>query len=340
MSNAEYKNVPVIPKEQIADYYLMTSRHFFPGKYIITKSINFDETLDISGTMPFKLEGIGGPRVLTPGNEIISFSGVLTLPIFIDGQRGLYDLGTRPWVDGLDFLYLILGQNFADIDNPATKIFGATPYYVNNNYNIYFNDYDASAIEKISLNFSGENPILVTISFVSNKVDVFTFVPYNNILLNPALNNIFTETRTAQKEDCTLGFQNTLNQIQFKIMTEGNMDINFNIEQSFIGGSGVPRPVFIYNNYSYIGNFAIVDNISNFNNISLLQKADLQPYNTLVYEQPEVLDQAFSFNFLDIDPNAQFKFSDGTIYNLIRYNIANGVLMSNVNFLSYGRTIT
>jgi len=333
--------MPVITRDQIGDYYLLTSRHFFQGQFIITNAINFNESIAFnSPIIDYRLVGQAGANMLTATTQTIQYNNVLSMPILVTADRTL----PRNWVDGLDFLNLIFGTNLANIDAINTNIFGTTPYIVNGIYNIDFNEYDMSCVKSVSVNINSTSQISVNIVLYANVENVFEFVTDNNVLINPDLNDnplFLAESRTATKIDCLIAYQSYNNQISNPLMTSSTFQIDFDVETIFIHGSGRPLPLFIYNNYKISGTYNIVDNITYYlNNPSALYPIDTQYYNQLTVESPSTLynDLAFGFYFPEID-GSSFTFSNHSVIVSVNRSIANGVLVSQANFQSYGTLI-
>lgn len=320
--------MPVSQRGTIADYKLIKSRHFFPDKYILTQSTSFDQAIDDSFAQKLLLTGQGGPNMIEGDNTSTTYSGVLNLPILIsNGPR--QNSNDRVWVDGLDFLNHILGENCEDIDNGDTKIFLAGN-----------NEYDASIVVKISITNAGNQDTSVNIEFLSNVENVFEFVDIDELLLNLSVNGLITELRAANSVDCKVGFQTPENQNDFRIMTASDLIIDFKTDNHVIYGSGIPRMVFVYTNWMIQGGFTVLDDLRNYvglNDNYNLYNPSIQTYGTLVQRENANNSNAFSISFSDIDPNSEFKFSSDVVYPSVSRSIANGVLFSRIKLLPFNR---
>jgi len=333
--------MPVVTRDQIGEYYLLNSRHFFQSQYIITNSVSFNESIAFqSPLIDYRLIGEAGANMLTATTQNVTYGNVLSMPILITPNRNL----PRNWVDGLDFLNLIFGTNLSSIDNIATNVFGTSPYLVNGQYNIFFNQYDMSTIKSIAINFTSGNPISVNISLYSNVENVFQFVTDNNVLINPDLNDnplYLQESRFASKIDCLIAFQNYNNMFANPLMPSSTFEIDFEIETIYIHGAGRALPFFLYNNYKISGTYNVVDNITYYlNNPGALYPIETQYYNQLTIESPSTSynDLAFGFYFPEID-GSSFTFSNHSVVLGVNRAVTNGVLVSQVNFQSFGTLI-
>ena len=332
--------MPVITRDQICDYYLLTSRHFFQGQNIITNSVVFNEAIAFnSPSIDYRLIAQAGSNMLTATTQNITYNNVLTMPILV---TNIDRNQPRNWVDGLDFLNLILGTNLSLIDNVSTNIFGTTSYLINGQYNIFFNQYDASCVKSIVINVDGENQTTITIQLYSNVENVFEFVADNSVLVNPDLNDnplYLQESRPTSKIDCVMSLQNYGNQYSNPLMPNSSLTITFEIESLFIQGAGYDLPIFIYNNYKFNGTFNVIDNIAYyFNNPANLYQIETQYYNELVLESSQYNDLCFGFYFPELD-GSSFKFSNYSAYLQVSRSLTNGVLVSSVTFNSYGSLI-
>ena len=332
--------MPVESRINIADYYLLTSRHFFPAgtntraKYILTKSVAFglDASSGMQGKMP--LTSNAGVNIAELGLESTAYSGVLVLPILI----GNVNRNNRAWVDGLDFIESIIGDECIYADNNTNKIFRAGG-----------RDYDASAIKKISINCDADSDLTVTVEFSSNVENVFEFIGYVNStslpnydqILDLRLNSLLTELRTARAYDVSIGFQTSANQSDFRVMNSSNIDFNFIIDETPLHGSKKPRPVFNWANYNITGQFNVVDKIKNFQSDEGfvgqydydLYSPDYQRFNTINYQSSS--SNEFTIDFSDIQSSFNLRFSSAIVNTSVNRSIQNGLLQSRVSFFSY-----
>jgi hypothetical protein len=321
--------MPVRDRASIAEYQLLKSRHIFDDKYIITSGINFDQSIRQGVSQRHNLIGQGGPNMMDIENEEISIGGVLSLPIIIPSgdQTGRKN---REWVDGLDFLYEILGKNGSFIDTGSRKIFTNSS-----------NEYDAIAIKSVSISMQEFQDVMVNIEFSTNVENAFEFHLLNGDVNNFNLNTMFPEMRAASTNvDVKVGLQSVEDQCCFNVMTDSSVKFNFHIDETAIHGSGIRRPVFTYANYDVAGEFNLLDDIRRYKNFSTayeLYKPSIQTYGKLVKSSSGTDPRFFTISFSDVDPFAVFKFSSDGINADATRNIQNGQLFTKVNLLSYNR---
>jgi hypothetical protein len=326
--------MPVIARHQIADYTLLQSRHFFPNKYILTKGINFNQNIETNRKGEPKLIGRGGVNIIDTGNETMAYSGVLSLPILLTAGMQL-SRSNRIWVDGLDFIDTILGNECSLIDEETGKIFR----YLNQ-------DYDACAIQSLAINAESDSDVSVDIEFVSNVEDVFAFSSFRNDLLTTDLNAYLTEMRVARAYDIRVGFQTIEQQLIFQLMTGGNVNFNFMIDQTPLWGSRIPRNIFTYANYTVEGQFSVKDDLQNYANNFIdqynydLMMPNFQTYNSISLESTYPVGyEGFSLNFTDIDFTTNLRFSTDIVKSSVSRSIQEGLLSDQVKFISYNRNV-
>ena len=333
--------MPVVTRDQVGEYYLLNSRHFFQNQYIITNSVSFNESIAFqSPLIDYRLIGEAGAGMLTATTQNVNYGNVLNMPILITENRNL----PRNWVDGLDFLNLIFGENLQSIDNIDTNIFGTSPYLINGQYNIFFDQYDMSTVKSIAINFTSGGPISIAVSLYSNVENVFQFVTDNGVLINPDLNDnpmYLQESRPASKIDCIIAFQNYNKMFSNPLMPSSTFEIDFEVETIYIHGAGRALPLFLYNNYKISGTYNVIDNITYYlNNPGALYPINSQNYNQLTIESSSATynDLAFGFYFPEID-GSNFNFSNHSVVLGVNRAITNGVLASQITFQSYGTLI-
>jgi hypothetical protein len=326
--------MPVISREQIADYTLLRSNHFFPDKYILTKGVTFGQNIETNVKGTPKLHGRGGINMMKTGLETTPYNGVLSLPILIStGTQVLRN--NRIWVDGLDFILEILGNNCSAIDSETGKIFR----YLNQ-------DFNASAIQKISIVADSESDLMVNIDFLSNVENVFEFTSLHDDLLTTDINSYLLEMRTARTLDATIGFQTALKQLYYRLMTRSNLNFNFIIDKAPIWGSKRPREIFNYANYNIDGQFTIKDNLTQYQNNFVddyhynLYAPNFQQYGELSVESTYPLGiEAFMIDFGDIDYSSTLRFTTDNMNTSVSRSVDQGVLTEQVQFESYNRNI-
>lgn len=319
--------MPIRPRGSIADYKILKSRHFFSDKIILAKGMAFNQSIDDSFDTQLLLTAQGGPNFIEGDNTNITYSGILNLPILIS-ENPRVSISDRSWVDGLDFLSHILGQDCQDIDDGLTKIFKA-----NNN------EYDASVVNRINITNEGNQDFIVSIDFSSNVENVFEFTDFNDVLLNLLINSEIPELRAANAIDCEIGFQNSEKQNDFRLMTSSDMVIEFFNDSNVLYGSGIPRPVFTYVNFIIRGGFTIVDDVRNYSELPDnydLYPPSIQTYGKLIKDQ-STSSSAFAINFSDIDSNSTFRFSSDVLYPKISRTVTDGQLFSKINFSAFNR---
>lgn len=317
--------MPVVYRDLIADYHTIQSKHFFPGYYIITSGVNFTQGISTNSDSVLKLTSSAGPNITTTGNESVSYSGVLRLPVIItESPRTSW----RLWRDGLDFLQLILGQGGEYVNTSDNKVI---------TYNN--NDYDAVVIDKITFDVTGNSDLSVDVSFTSNVEDVFNFENFQGVLLNPFLQTYLPEMRTARTFDISFSVQTMMKQLSNRVMLSGNVTFDQIIDKFVIQGSRRPRQVFKWCNYKVTGNFKLLDDINRYSSFIdeysyQLYKPNFQKYGTMDYERGSNY-YDWGIDFFDLMPDSNIKFSRDGYYHNVSRSIEQGVLMSNVSFGTY-----
>lgn len=349
----------VITRANVADYQLFTSRHFFPAhgsvnaKYILTKSTQFNQTVDTQVQPILRLTSQQGPAGASTGTENISFGNTLQLPIFIKkGVRAPASSTSRKWVDGLDFLEAIIENYCANLDTEYGKLFLAG------------NDqYDAVAVKRVTLSCDANSDISVDIEFSANVENVFEFIgrksnpnQSNDFVLNLLLNNEIPELRTARPFDVQIGLQTKSRQKLFKAMTSCSIDFTFILDEVPIYGSLVPRPIFVPSNYKVSGQFSVLEvpfqasqtpGFNRYREDKGFEKYDydLYPPNFQHYgdislekavQDDDGLLRDFSIDFSNIYQNRFYlTFSGRQMNTRVTRSVTNGVLVSNVSFFDY-----